>query len=128
MTGKFRFLNWEVYRDAKKVFSIILKLVHKLPAEYRFELGNQITRSGLSIVLNIAEGSGKSSDAELNRFINISLGSVYETVAAIDVFYENKLIEQEQSNNLNERLASIASQLGGFKRKLKKSQVISKKL
>jgi len=73
--NKFRFLEWSVYQEAKNVVSIILKLVHKLPNEYRFELGNQVVRSAFSIVLNIAEGSGKSSDKELNRFLNISLGS-----------------------------------------------------
>ena len=53
--NRFRFLEWEVYKDAKKVFSIVLKLVRSLPQEHRFDLGNQIVRSALSIVLNITE-------------------------------------------------------------------------
>lgn len=117
--NQFRFLGWPVYRDAKKVFSSILKLVRRLPSEYRFELGNQIVRSALSIVLNIAEGSGKSSDKELNRYINIALGSVYETVAAIDVFKDNKLITKEEFDELSKMLEGISNQLGGFKKKLK---------
>lgn len=119
--NRFRFLEWEVYKDAKKVFSIVLKLVRSLPQEHRFDLGNQLVRSTLSIVLNIAEGSGKSSDKELNRFINIALGSVHETVAAIDVLKDNQLITGKQFDELFEMLGSIANQLGGFKRKLKKS-------
>jgi four helix bundle protein len=71
--------------------------------------------------LNIAEGSGKSSDKELNRFINIALGSVYETVAAVDILYENKLISKTRFDELISDLDSIAGQLGGFKNKIKKS-------
>ena len=73
---KFRFLEWEVYKDAKELFSLLLKVVKKLPKEYRFELGSQIIRAGLSIILNIAEGSGKSTDKKLNRYFDISLGSL----------------------------------------------------
>ena len=119
--NQFRFLEWGVYKDAKKVFTIVLGLVRRLPSEYRFELGNQVTRSALSIILNIAEGSGKSSDKELNRFLNTSLGSVHETIAAADVLRDNKFITERQFRELFVLLGGIANQLGGFKKKLKKS-------
>ena len=65
---KFRFLNWKVYKDSRELFSFVLKIVKKLPKEFRFELGSQIIRSAFSVTLNIAEGSGKASDKELNHF------------------------------------------------------------
>src|SRR3989344_6588927 len=111
---QFRFLEWDVYRDAKEVTSQILKLVKALPNEYRFELGNQIIRSSMSIVLNIAEGSGKGSDKDFNHFLNISMGSLNETVAALDVFRDNKLITEEKFQEIKSKLESIANQLGGF--------------
>ena len=116
---KFRFLNWEVYRDAKKLLTFILKIVKKLPREYRFELGSQIIRSVFSIILNIAEGSGKTSDKELNRYIEIALGSVNETLAALDVFKENGFITENEFNQGYKMLYSISNQLGGFKKKLR---------
>lgn len=39
---KFRFLEWKVYRDAQELFTIILRIVQKLPKEYRYEVGNQV--------------------------------------------------------------------------------------
>ena len=118
MTATFRFLEWEVYRDAKNLLARILQIVRRLPPEYRFEIGSQIIRSALSIVLNIAEGSGKHSDRELNRFIEIALGSVNETLAATDILLDNQLITKEELKALYENLESIAKQLGGFKKKL----------
>ena len=70
---QFRFREWEVYKDAQKLLSRIITLTKSLPREYRFELGSQLNRSGLSIVLNIAEGSGKESDKELNKYLDIYL-------------------------------------------------------
>lgn len=113
---KFRFLEWKVYKDAKELFSLLLKIVKKLPKEYRFELGSQIIRSGLSIILNIAEGSGKPTDKELNRYFDISLGSLYEVLAAIDVLNDNKLIQKEEFDKIFKRIDEISNQLGGFKK------------
>ena len=117
---KFRFLKWEVYQDSKKLFSFVLRLVKKLPKEYRFELGSQIIRCAFSIILNIAEGSGKISDKELNRFIEISLGSANELLAAVDVLRDNNFITDDEFNETYQRLNSISNQLGGFKKKLDK--------
>lgn len=115
----FRFLDWEVYKDSKKVTTLILRIVNKLPKEYRYDLGSQIIRSALSISLNIAEGSGKYSDKELNRFFNIALGSVNETLAGTDILRDNNLVTEEEFNIVAQKLESIGNQLSGFKKKLK---------
>ena len=115
---KFRFLKWDIYNDAKELFSLIIKIVNKLPKQYRFDLGSQIIRSAFSILLNIAEGSGKTSDKELNRFIDIALGSIYETLAGLDVFKYNGFITEEEFIKLADKLSSISNRLGGFKKKL----------
>lgn len=115
---KFRFLNWEVYKNSKEISSLVLKIVKELPREYRYEIGSQIIRSAFSITLNIAEGSGKTSDKELNRYIEIALGSVSETLAALDILKDNNFITKTEFDILFIKLSSISSQLGGFKKKL----------
>ena len=115
---KFRFLKWKVYQDTKELFVLILNVVKKIPKEYRFELGSQLIRASLSILLNIAVGSGKSSDRELNRFIDISLGSLNETLAAIDVLKDTKLITESDFNKIFKLIDEISNQLGGFKKKI----------
>jgi len=116
---KFRFLDWKVYQDAKDLFALILKIVKKLPKEYRYELSSQIIRSALSVILNIAEGSGKESDKEINRYINISLGSLHETLACLDLLKDNRLISESDFKYLAEKITSISKQLGGFKKYLR---------
>ncbi|MDO8565065.1 MAG: four helix bundle protein [bacterium] len=115
---QFRFREWKVYQDAHRLFSLLLKVVKKLPKEYRFELGSQLVRSSSSILLNIAEGSGKQSEKELNRFIETALGSAYETLANIDILRFNNLIEEKDFGDAQQIITDICSQLGAFKKKL----------
>lgn len=68
--------------------------------------------------MNIAEGSGKNSDKELNRFIDISLGSLNETLAATDVLKDTKLITESDFNRIFKLIDEILNQLGGFKKKI----------
>lgn len=89
-----------------------------MPKEFRFELGSQLLRSGSSIILNIAEGSGKQSKKELNRFIETSLGSAYETLANLDILQTNSLIEVKDFEKAEKFLIEICNQLGAFKKKL----------
>lgn len=116
---QFRFRKWKVYKDSQQLFSDILAVVAVLPSQYKYSLGDQITRAALSVVLNIAEGSGKNSIKELNRFLDIAVGSAYETLACTDTLLQNKFINQGQQENLEKQLESICSQLGGFKKKLR---------
>lgn len=114
----FRFREWKVYKDAQSLYTSVSGIVRRLPKEHRYELGSQIMRSSLSIVLNIAEGGGKSYVKELNRFLDIALGSAYETLAALDAMQRNNLILDTEFQKLGDELEEICRQLGGFKRKV----------
>ena len=83
-------------------------IISKLPRELRYDLGGQIIRSCFSVILNIAEGSGKKTDKELNRYFDISLGSLNETVAGIDVLLDNGFITKEQFDTVTQKAENIS--------------------
>lgn len=116
--NQFRFRDWPVYKSAQQLYTLVLGIVGDLPKEFRFELGSQILRSSSSIILNIAEGSGKQSEKELNRFIETALGSAYETLANLDILLSNGLIDQKNFLEAEKTIKDICSQLGAFKKKL----------
>jgi len=114
----FRFFKWEVYQNAQEVFVEIVSVVRKLPSDLRYTVGNQILRSALSVVLNIAEGSGRTTDKEMSRFFDISLGSVNETVAGLDGLLRLEHLSEEEFEAFFAKYTSVSKQLGGFKKKL----------
>jgi four helix bundle protein len=78
--------NFKELKIWQKGFAIAVnsfKLVSTFPKEERFGISSQITRAAVSIPSNIAEGSSRSSEKDYNRFIEISLGSSFETETQI---------------------------------------------
>lgn len=106
-----------MYKDAKALVARIFQLTRKFPREFYY-LSDQINRSALSIVLNIAEGSAKGSDKDFNRYIKNSLGSATELLAAFEVAEDLKLLDKEQRLMLDEQIQEIIKQLGGFSKYL----------
>ena len=117
--NEFRFLEWSVYKNASLLVKEIYAITRKFPADFKYDLGSQINRSTTSVVLNIAEGSGKSSDKDMSRFFDIAIGSCYETIAGLDLANNNGLISNSEFEILIDEFKSVARQLGGFKKKLK---------
>lgn len=115
----FRFRKFTVYQDAKNLHKVIVSLTIRFPRTYLY-LGDQLRRSSLSIILNIAEGSSKQSDKDFNRYIAIALGSVNETIASLEVALELKLITIIQFKSIETKCEIIEKQLGGFSKALKK--------
>jgi len=95
-----------------------MKITKDFPREF-YSLTDQIRRSSLSVLLNIAEGSAKRTDKDFNRYIEIALGSANETVAGLDIALEQGLISQQKFDELTSLAESIAKQLGGLSKKLK---------
>ena len=57
-------------------------------------LRNQFQRAVLSIVLNLAEGTAKPTAKDRRKFYRISLGSLRETQAMLDIIGHIELIKE----------------------------------
>ncbi|HMR93002.1 MAG TPA: four helix bundle protein [Chitinophagaceae bacterium] len=77
--------NLDAYRLARKVLLYCYAITRDYPPEEKFSMVQQIRRSALSVVLNIAEGASRKSAIERRRFFEIARGSLVEIDAAFDV-------------------------------------------
>ncbi len=118
----FRFLDFSVYGKSKILYKEILIDTNRIRD---FSLKDQARRACLSIILNIAEGSAKKSDRDFARYLQISLGSVNELYACLDIMEDNFFISPEESRKLKFKCNEIARELGGFSKMLKYSAVTS---
>ena len=71
--------NFRTYQLAKELFRKSRSVKLKNPYRDQFE------RAILSIVLNLAEGSAKTSNADRRKFYEIAMGSLREVQALIDI-------------------------------------------
>ena len=71
--------NFRTYQLAKELHGACQGLKLRAPMKDQFE------RALLSVVLNIAEGSGKPTSKDRARFYSIAMGSLRETQAILDL-------------------------------------------
>ena len=102
--NNFRELKvWQKARVHTKNSYAILK---KFPQEELYGLTSQIKRATISITSNIAEGSGRNTDADFSRFLDIALGSCFEVdsqyILALDLGFVNEADYQEINSEITE--------------------------
>jgi four helix bundle protein len=83
----------DVWKLSKALACDVYALTANYPVEERFGLTHQTRRAAVSVMSNIAEGSGRRSAQEFMRFVNIASGSLSEMEAqlllAIDLEYND---------------------------------------
>ena len=94
----YNFEKLKAWQEAMKLAKMSYVLSQKLPKEEKFALIDQLKRAVTSVSLNIAEGSGVGSSKVFASFIEISIRSLYETIAIF------KLIESLFGINCKDEL------------------------
>ncbi|MFH1392529.1 MAG: four helix bundle protein [bacterium] len=109
----FDFENLNVYRKAKesnKDVLIFLKQNKQIDSYIR----DQLKRASVSIVINIAEGSGKFSKADKRNFYTIARGSTYECVSLLEIIFEENQITKEKFDSFYQKLEILSKMLLGL--------------
>jgi four helix bundle protein len=113
----FRFRKFDVYQEAKEFHLRVLRICRVLPKRFSY-LEDQLKRASLSVVLNIAEGSAKTSDREFRRYIGNALGSLNEIMAALEICKIENLISEDEFYVLEGELRKLTKKLGSLYKKL----------
>lgn len=78
------------------------------------DLQDQLKRAAVSIPINIAEASGKTSKPDMRRYFAIARGSAMECGAILDVFCKLEFIEKREvaaGKMLLERIVAMLTKL-----------------
>lgn len=113
--------NFKELRIWQKGIEIAVKtfqLTDTFPKEDKYGISQQMTRSGVSIPSNIAEGSSRRSEKDYARFIEISLGSSFELETQLIISEKLSKGDQILLQQLNEDVTDQQKMLTGFQQKL----------
>ena len=102
----FDFENFPVYKKAEENYIAVSKIL--VSSNISINLRDQLKRASTSIVLNIAEGTGKSSSREKRKFLIISRSSLLETVAIIDILYKRGLVGIKEYEYIESKAEEIS--------------------
>ncbi len=88
-----------------------------------FSLKDQMRRSTVSVVSNIAEGFERGSNKEFIQFLYITKGSLGELRCQIYLAYDNKFIEENDFPVLIDKCVFLSVQVGKFIKYLRNSEL-----
>lgn len=69
---------------------------------------NQIQRASLSIMLNIAEGTGRFTKADQRRFMIMARSSIFEVMATLELIKECKGIDEDRFHDFYKSAEEIS--------------------
>lgn len=91
----FDFEKLHVYQKAKD-FNLKIKTEILSISSIDAATKNQLRRASLSIMLNIAEGTSRFSNADKRNFYVISRGSLIESLAILDLLNTENIISNDK--------------------------------
>lgn len=118
MAEEFFYRKLSVYQKAMDLVVDIYKLLKKFPLEERYALCDQIRRASISIPSNIAEGMGRFSDKEKIHFLEISNGSLMETMCQLEIAKQLGYLSQEDYQRVEADITEIACMLSSLRKKI----------
>ena len=96
-----------VWQKAMELVRAVYAVSKAFPKDERYALTDQLRRAVVSIPSNIAEGSGRASNADYGHFLSIARGSLYETMTQLQV-----AVDQGYISTISPELESLISEIG----------------
>ncbi len=107
----FDFEKLEVYKKALNFANELFRVLRDCPKDIQFIFGEHLCRTGIQILNNIAEGSGKNTKKAKAQFYNYSLDSGRECIPMITVLLNQKAIDQNTHDFLRVECIGICRML-----------------
>lgn len=107
-----------VWKKSMSVSVSVYELTKQLPKEETYGLISQMRRAAVSIASNIAEGHGRRSKGDFDRFLSIANGSKAELETQLFLCELLKYLKNEEIKNLMDDLKEIGKMIYGLQSKI----------
>lgn len=107
------------WQKAMDLAESVYQATSDMPADERFGLTSQVRRAAVSVASNIAEGQGRFTDADFNRFLSIAHGSVREVETQLLLANRLGFLSETDIDPSIELSAEVGRLIAGLARSLK---------
>ena len=115
MMRQFSFEKLEVWKNAINLTIDIYRLTNAFPKSEMYILTTQLRRASVSISSNIAEGNYRKTGKDKSHFITMAYSSLMEVLNQLIIAKELRYIEQDELENLRDKISLVANQLNKLK-------------
>ena len=113
------FRDLKVWHKAHALVLSIYRLTRGFPSDERFGITSQLRRAASSIPANIAEGCGRDGNKELNRFLQIGMGSASEVEYFLLLAHDLQFVDSSTHQEAHGRLIEVKRMLASLIRSLR---------
>lgn len=103
-----------MWEKAHQLVMTTYKATLGFPKDELYGLSSQMRRAAVSIPSNLAEGSGKGTDAELVRYARISMGSARELEYQFFLAYELEYLPADDFRAFDAQIKEVLRMLTGL--------------
>lgn len=114
----YSFEKLEVWQLSRRLVRSIYQVTATFPKDEQFGLTNQLRRASVSISSNIAEGSGRITNKDKARFIEIAYSSLLEVVNQLILSNDLDFINNNALFVFREEISELSNKLNAFHKKL----------
>ncbi len=108
----FDFEKLEVYKKGLMLSKKVFDVSKKFSKDVQYSIGDQFRRASLSIVNNIAEGSGKIYKKEKAQFYKYAINSARECIPIIFIAKTTQQISNDEYADFRREITAICKILG----------------
>ena len=103
------------WQRARELARAVSDLVERPPISQRYAFRDQLHRSAVSVMSNIAEGYDRGSRAEFHRFLSIAKGSAAEVQSLLYVALDARYIDAAAFDRLMSLATETSRVVGGLR-------------
>lgn len=118
-----RFEDVEAWKIARRITSDIYQMTRRGQFARDFGLRDQICRSAVSIMANIAEGFERDGDREFMNFLSIAKGSAGETRSLLYVALDQGYVSRDDFDLVSLQLVECSRVISGLSNYLRQSEL-----
>ena len=104
----------KAFEFADELALMVYRETSNFPKEELFGLTRQLRRAAVPIPSNIVEGSGRDSEADYLRFLNIAYGSASETCYQLSLAYRLEYMSDNSYRKIEQKSDKTARVLNGL--------------
>jgi four helix bundle protein len=108
---QFRFEKLTVWQSARRLSGEVYAVTKSFPRDELFGLTSQLRRAVVSVSANIAEGSGRNSDADFAHFLEMAYGSAMEVASLLYLAADAGHLTLESRDTLLGLTSEVTAQL-----------------
>jgi len=112
--GIRNFEDLDVWKKSRELVNDVYSLTKKQRFSKDFGLVDQIRRSAVSVMSNIAEGFERGSNAEFIRFLYIAKASCGEVRSHLFIAFDQGYLTKDELDKTMSFANAVSAMIGGF--------------